>query len=209
MPIVPDASHAFVWNAVEDLKRANATTTHDEERRAAVLVPLVSCDGMPSLLYTARSEHLSSHASEVSFPGGHFEEDVDSSLEDTAIRETSEELLGDYPFEDIEIIGRGSPLPSIRGTPVTPIVGVLPYEIPSPASSVFPGNPDEVDQVFCVSLQELLDVETSDHSPRFQSSIPSFSTREGHRIWGLTAMFTRPLLHRLFKPVLLPKQKKG
>ena len=40
------------------------------------------------------------HASEVSFPGGHFDSTVDTSLEETALREAQEELLGDK-FETV------------------------------------------------------------------------------------------------------------
>ena len=171
----------------------------NQERQAAVLVPLVSFRGEPSLLYTTRAQGLP-HPGEVSFPGGHLEEDVDNSLEDTAIREAQEELLGDYPWEDVYILGRTTPIPAASGTPVTPIIGILPYEI---HESTFPGHSAEVDEVFVLSLNELLAVESSERSPRFKSDMPVFHRTHGERIWGLTAIITRPLLHNLFKPALL------
>jgi 8-oxo-dGTP pyrophosphatase MutT (NUDIX family) len=174
------------------------------KRKAAVLVPLVSYQGEPSLLFTTRSKNVS-HSSDVSFPGGHFEESVDASLEATAIRETQEELLGNYPWDEIEIIGKTTPLPSKIGTSVTPVIGILPYEI-GPHS--FPGCEHEVQDVFSVSLQELINTEGEEHLDRFNSKIPVFTTREGKRIWGLTAVITKPILHKLLKPVFFEKEFK-
>ena len=185
-PLFPPHIQRKVWH----------TVTIRPERKAAVLVPLVSYEGTPSLLFTMRSSIMPSHASEVSFPGGHFDKEVDSSLEDTALRETREELLGDYPFEEIEVIGRATSLPSIRGTPVSPVIGVFPYEI---SKDTFPGDPGEVDEIFCVPLKELKQIETSEHSPRFKMPIPVFPAGN-HKIWGLTAVVTRPLLHKVFLP---------
>jgi len=199
------------------------TVPLNEERLAAVLVTLVSYNNKPSLIYTTRSNHLPSHQGEVSFPGGHFDSQYDSNLEDTAVREAKEELLGPetFPWDDIHILGRATPLPSIRGTPVTPIIAVLPYEVQSTTDdnidedskssnsnsgrhpTIFPGSPDEVDDVFCVSIEELLEVETTEPSNRFKIDIPVFPTHDNKKIWGLTAVVTKPLLHKLFKPVLL------
>lgn len=172
----------------------------DSERRAAILVPLVSWEGVPSLLYTTRSNELPTHASEVSFPGGHFDEALDETLEDTALREAQEELLGDYPWESVELIGQTSPLPSIRGTPVTAVVGVLPYQV---SANTFPGNAGEVAEVFAVPLKDLVEMETFQASERFHANIPVFPVAEDKQIWGLTAVVTRPLLHKIFRPVLL------
>jgi hypothetical protein len=124
----------------------------------------------------------------VSFPGGHHDEATDDSLEETAIREAQEELLGDYPWEEVEIIGKASPLPSLNGMPVTPVIAVLPYDIDR---HTFPGCLSEVEDVFCVKLKELLEVETSQQSERFQTNVPVFPTLNGKKIWGLTAIVTR------------------
>ena len=177
-PLFPVKREQMVWNS----------TPINREREAAILVPLVCYEGLPSLLFTTRSSRLPTHASEVSFPGGHFDKITDDSLEATAIREAQEELLGYYPWDQVEIIGKASPLPSITGMPVTPIIAVLPFDIDR---HTFPGCPGEVEDVFCVSLKELLEVESSERSKRFQSDVPVFPTKNGKKIWGLTAIVTR------------------
>jgi 8-oxo-dGTP pyrophosphatase MutT (NUDIX family) len=186
------AHHDNVWKTVPSIR--------PQRRAAAILVPLVEYnDGQPSLLFTKRSSALPTHASEVSFPGGHFDSALDTSLEDTALREAQEELLGRYDWQnDVYIVGRTSTLPSINGTPVTPILAVLTRPIDD---HTFPGHAGEVDEVFAVSLSKLLEVETSEHSPRFKTNIPVFPLPENsHKIWGLTAVVARPILHQLLKP---------
>jgi len=177
-PLFPAKQEKMIWKSAPV----------NREREAAILVPLVSYEGEPSLLFTTRSSHLTSHASEVSFPGGHHEEGMDRSLEVTAMREAQEELLGDYPWDEVEIIGKASPLPSISGMPVTPVIAVLPHDIDC---HTFPGSLSEVEDVFCVNLKELLEVETSQHSERFETDVPVFQTLNGKKIWGLTAIVTR------------------
>jgi len=191
-------NHAFPLFPAKREKTIWKSTQIDREREAAILVPLVSYEGLPSLLFTTRSSHLPTHASEVSFPGGHHDEATDRSLEETAIREAQEELLGEYPWDEVEIIGMASPVPSITGMPVTPVIAVLPHDIDR---QTFPGCSSEVEDVFCVSLKELLEVETSQRSERFQCNVPVFFTLNGKKIWGLTAIVTRPILHKLFKPI--------
>ena len=58
---------------------------------AAVLVPLVNRPGRLHLLLTQRTPHLDDHAGQISFPGGRVEAG-DASREETALRETEEEI---------------------------------------------------------------------------------------------------------------------
>jgi 8-oxo-dGTP pyrophosphatase MutT (NUDIX family) len=207
---------------------AKSFDKRDNDKRAAVLVLLCTVNFKPSLLFMVRAGHLSQHAAQISFPGGHFEEDVDETLVDTALRETVEELvpvqqgnsqqhkhdkeaqpmLGPYR---VSILGAATPLPSIRGVPVTPVVAaLLDDELPDPVSTVFPGDSSEVDAIFSVSLEELLEKETSKPLPKSRFGFvdmgaPNYPSKYGD-IWGLTAYIIRPLLHRLFKPVFFDKQ---
>ena len=57
---------------------------------AAVLVPVINRPDGLSVLLTRRTDHLSDHAGQISFPGGKVDA-KDSSPEETALRETEEE----------------------------------------------------------------------------------------------------------------------
>jgi NUDIX domain len=180
-------------------------------KRASVLIPLYSDNGVPSILFTARSTHVPLNPSEISFPGGHSLEN--ETLEDTAIREAEEELLGNYSWRDpsqMVILGRGTTVPAITGTPVTPIIAVMTRTIQQPLHHIFPGDKSEVDVVFGISLQELLATEHNHELPNHpllgkDRVGPRYPSPHGH-IWGLTAFMLRPLLHKLFRPVFQLKR---
>ena len=71
------------------LEKNVSTPPVKELRKAAVLLALSDEDD-PQLLYTLRSNKVSSHGGEVAFPGG-MQEKSDASLEETALRESEEE----------------------------------------------------------------------------------------------------------------------
>ena len=60
-------------------------------RKASVLIPIIEIDGKLHLLFEVRSRNIK-QGSEVCFPGGKFDNAKDTTTEDTAIRETIEEL---------------------------------------------------------------------------------------------------------------------
>ena len=205
----------------------NAKTERSDKRKkrqrpAAVLIPLCTVNDVPSVLFTLRSATLTSHAGQISFPGGHADcEELGDPIQ-TALRETREELLGHghndsntrpsyvqnngniYDFENgISILGRMQAVPSITGNMVTPIIGALTYDLPSndAVHDMFPGNKGEVDEVFAMSIDELLKVETSQELRRLGTMGPVFPAGERRgKIWGLTAIILRPLLHKVLVP---------
>lgn len=154
---------------------------------AAVLVPLVThADGMTVLL-TRRAESLSDHAGQISFPGGR-RQPSDRSPEETALRETEEEI-GVVPAR-VEIVGRLNAHDTGTGFRVMPVVGMI-----APPLELVP-DPDEVAEVFEVPLGFVLD--PANH--RFETRILRGSERQiavlpyGDRfIWGLTARLLNEL----------------
>ena len=63
----------------------------DEYFNSAVLIPLVELNGAYSLLFEKRAAKIR-QGGEICFPGGEFDPDIDKTMENTAIRETIEEL---------------------------------------------------------------------------------------------------------------------
>lgn len=173
---------------------------------AAVLVPICSVGGKPSIIFTLRSGKVGSHKNQISFPGGHFDTRLDKTIEDTARREMEEELRGSIDYQkDIEILGRTDDVPSLSGTIVTPVVAVL-HRIfldTNHFHRVF-WNPckDEVEKVFFRTVQDLLDSETNEVLKRLGGrKAPCFPGDDGN-IWGLTALILKPIIHKVLIPAL-------
>jgi 8-oxo-dGTP pyrophosphatase MutT (NUDIX family) len=118
---------------------------------AAVLVPIVmrgEQGNEPHLLLTQRTQHLSSHAGQIAFPGGKVDPD-DQSVEHAALREAEEEV--GLTAEYVEVLGQ---LPSyITGTSfhITPVVALV-----SP-NHTLQTNAYEVEFAFEVPLSFLMD----------------------------------------------------
>lgn len=159
---------------------------HEPARKAAVLIPLCVVDHKVSLLYTLRAPHLKSHRGQVSFPGG-MQDTHDKSLEETALRETEEELGIDE--NDIDVWGSGNLIVTRGETCVLPVIGRIKQEIKLDRLKI---NHHEVEEVFAVPLQDLCHPANVGHT-QFRGaqsySTPVF-TGGSRRIWGLTAMIT-------------------
>jgi len=165
-------------------------------RAAAVLVPLVERDEGLTVLLTQRNANLSSHAGQISFPGGRWE-DTDTSRVDTALRETEEEVgLGrDY----VEVIGSLPDYITGTGYDVSPVVGLV--------SGGFTLRPEasEVADVFEVPLAFLMNPSHHERrlfrwvdGERIFYAMPYPREDGGHRfIWGATAGMLRNLYHLL------------
>ncbi|GFN91699.1 nucleoside diphosphate-linked moiety x motif 8 [Plakobranchus ocellatus] len=161
---------------------------------AAILVPLCTVKGEPSLLYTLRSTRLTKHKGQVSFPGGNVDE-KDPDIVFTALRETQEEL-GIHPSR-FEIWGRMRPLPTGSSHKIVePVVARLTggdLDV-----SKLRLSPDEVEEAFTVSLKHLCN-SANIGATRFRSDTSKPYTTPvflgaPHRIWGFTAIVTHILL---------------
>jgi 8-oxo-dGTP pyrophosphatase MutT (NUDIX family) len=169
------------------------------QKRAAVLIPLVNYNDSPSVIFTLRTTTVNSHKGQVSFPGGHLE--PHESPQDAALRETWEELGFNSALFDI--IGQGQTIPAITGTHVTPVIAFLRTNLTNLNDLAV--SEDEVARVFVRSIDEL-------RSPGFRSiekvsrngivmEMPVFGpNRQEERIWGLTAFLLDAALHRVVYP---------
>ena len=161
---------------------------------AAVMVPLVPRPSGVQVLLTQRTPHLSDHAGQISFPGGRVEPS-DETREETALRETEEEigLLRDR----VTILGRLPDYEIPTGFRITPVVGWAepPFDLELDAF--------EVAAAFEVPLAHFLDL------TRFQRREYQFRGRHRHYmavpfggryIWGATAGMLYSLARILSRP---------
>jgi len=154
-------------------------------REAAVLIPIVKrLEGL-TVLFTKRTDHLSNHPGQISFPGGHTEEE-DESANHAALRETEEEV--GLPSSYVQVIGQLNDYLTRTGFRITPIVGLV--DVPFPTEP----DPHEVAEVFEVPLSFLMDEGNHQKCSRI------FMERERHfwampyndyYIWGATAGMMR------------------
>ncbi|MEO7495032.1 MAG: CoA pyrophosphatase [Massilia sp.] len=160
---------------------------------AAVLVPLVARPDGLTMLLTQRTEHLSNHAGQISFPGGRAEPS-DASPVDTALREAQEEIGLDR--RHVELLGVMPEYLTGSGFRVTPVVGLLapPFDLVA--------DPHEVAEIFEVPLEFLMNGAnhqrlafegTAEAARRKFYAIPY----ERFFIWGATAGMLRNLFHFL------------
>ncbi|MFQ5765846.1 MAG: NUDIX hydrolase [Rhodospirillales bacterium] len=148
---------------------------------AAVLVALVNRAGGLTTLFTRRTENLENHAGQISFPGGH-REPGDDTPEETALRETEEEI--GLHRRHVEVIGRLGRYVTRTGFAVTPVVALVepPFELEP--------DPREVEDVFEVPLSFLLDPANHErHAHEVGGQTREFYAMpyEGYYIWGATA----------------------
>ncbi len=151
-------------------------------RPAAVLVPLVTSPAGLRVLLTRRTEHLSSHAGQVSFPGGRVEEQDRSALE-TALRESKEEI-GLLP-ERVQVAGLLDRYQTITGYLITPVVAF----VDGRGLDLHP-DPGEVAEIFDLPLSLVLDrsrykVGACDYEGRHREFY--YLEHEEQFIWGATA----------------------
>ncbi len=155
---------------------------------AAVLALFYPAEGETHLVFIKRNEYDGPHSAQVSFPGG-AKEANDTNLQETALRETCEEVGISGP---IEILGSLTPL----HIPVSNFM-VYPFVGWTEESPVFHPDPTEVQYVIEAPLAGLLDPSSVDSEILYhhQQSIEAPFYRVGkEKIWGATAMMLSEVL---------------
>ena len=160
-------------------------------RPAGVLIPIVQRRDDLTILMTRRSDELTHHAGQVSFPGGRME-DADTDIVETALRETEEEV--GIARHLVTVLGHLRPTPTITGYAVTPTVGLIEDDV---QLSLDPG---EVADAFEVPLEYLMDTRNYKESFReFKGQkLKVIEVRfDGQRIWGATAFILSRFINHL------------
>jgi 8-oxo-dGTP pyrophosphatase MutT (NUDIX family) len=156
---------------------------------AAVLIAITDRP-LPGILLTVRREHLRTHAGQIAFPGGRIEPDETASA--AALREAHEEVLLEPAA--VDLVGSIEPYRTVTGYVVTPVLGVIPPDLP-----LLP-HEHEVAELFEAPLDFLLDPDNQ----HLQSALLQGRERRyyeivwnGRRIWGATAAMIVNLSRRL------------
>jgi len=163
-----------------------------ERKPAAVLVPIVRREPGATMLFTQRTDNLTSHPGQVAFPGGKIDLD-DPSAEAAALREAEEEI-GLSP-QDVEMIGRAPDYLTGSGYHIKPVLGLIAPDVD------FRLNEEEVSDVFEVPLGFLMDPANHVMGSRVWQGVRRhyYEMPYGERhIWGVTAGIVRILYERLY-----------
>jgi 8-oxo-dGTP pyrophosphatase MutT (NUDIX family) len=183
--------HYSTQNILSELISPLDDKLDSSARPAAVLIPVTDLEHAPEVVLTRRAKHLSTHAGQISFPGGMWEPQ-DADLSDTALRESWEEV--GLNREEVKIVARFAPRESRFGVQVTPFLGVIPS-----AAKLTPSI-EETDQIISVPLLFFMEKEPRriDYKERGGRVLrmPSWHF-EDHEIWGLTAMIIDEMLEPL------------
>ena len=156
---------------------------------AAVLVAVTDRQ-RPGIILTLRRENLRTHAGQVAFPGGRLDDGEDEIS--AALREAHEEIMLDPAA--VEVIGSIEAYRTVTGYIVSPVLGVVPPDLP------LTPHEHEVADWFEAPLDFLLDPANQQR----RSALFKGVTRHYYeiiwndrRIWGATAAMIVNLSRRL------------
>ena len=144
----------------------------------------------PGVILTVRREHMRTHAGQIAFPGGRLDPGEDAVA--ATRREAQEEILLD-PAE-VDIAGSIEPYRTVTGYVVTPVLGVIPPDLP------LQPHEHEVADWFEAPFDYLLDSANQHRrSALFQGRTRHYYeiVWEDRRIWGATAAMIVNLSRRL------------
>lgn len=161
-----------------DMRVAGADAA--ELRPAAVLIAITD-RAEPGVILTTRPAWLNRHAGQVAFPGGRVDAG-DASIEAAALREAEEEIA--LPRHAVQIAGRSISFHSGSGFAITPVVAVVPPDLPlSP-------DPNEVEAIFEAPLSLLLNrANFAAQQAEWMGKMREYHELHwnGFHIWGITA----------------------
>lgn len=147
---------------------------------AAVLIA-VSDEPVPQLILTQRPASMRRHAGQIAFPGGRVDPEDDGPIT-AALREAREEVALDPTL--VEVLGTMAPYATGTGFAITPVVGLVPADVP------LTPHEREVAEVFRVPFDFVID--PANHQVReteWQGRLRRYYVIpwQGRQIWGATA----------------------
>ncbi|HVR91170.1 MAG TPA: CoA pyrophosphatase [Novosphingobium sp.] len=160
-----------------------------ETRDAAVLAAITDRE-RPGFLLIHRPSNMRAHPGQVAFPGGKIDPGEDAV--EAALREANEEL--GIHAGDVAVIGPSDIYRTGTGYAVTPVLAVVPPDLP------LQPNPTEVAAWFEVPVDFVFDatnhVQQSVHWQGRERRYIEILWQD-HRIWGVTAAIIANLSRRI------------
>jgi 8-oxo-dGTP pyrophosphatase MutT (NUDIX family) len=163
---------------------------HDDEPHLAAVLIAITDRPEPGLILTLRREDMRTHAGQVAFPGGRIDEGEDARA--AALREAYEELGLDPAL--VRTIGEADTYHTVTGYGVTPVVGVVPPDLP------LAPNPAEVADWFEAPLDFVLDpANQRQMTAEYRGAKRHYYQIDwqGRQIWGATAAMLVNLSRRI------------
>lgn len=188
-PLTGTSSHKKMVPKNRVFELSNEEYIAKKTKQAAVLMLIYPKNSLAHIALIQRNEYEGVHSSQIAFPGGKYEE-TDLNLQETALRETFEEI--GIPSEQVKIIRQFSKVyiqPS--NFLVYPFLGFAEHTL-----NFFP-DPNEVSQIIEMPISMLLDdknlvTKTITTSYAFNITVPTFQFFN-HTVWGATAMMLSEL----------------
>ncbi len=126
----------------------NLSVNRDADWVEAAVLVAITDRPEPGIILTQRPETMRKHAGQVAFPGGRMDAS-DADIIAAALREAEEEIA--LPRGNVHVIGTASPYKTITDYRITPVVAVIPPDLP-----LHP-NDNEVAAIFEIPLTIALD----------------------------------------------------
>jgi len=177
-------------------QRLSDPNTHNRDqfkssqyRQAAVLIPLLYENDHWSLLFTRRTDTVIDHKGQVSFPGG-AQEAQDDSDEDTALRETEEEI--GLLSQNVRVLGKLPAFQTISSYQITPVVARIDlWPVDLRLSEA------EVSRVFTIPVAWLASCDHWQEQIYRQHPVIFYQQFDGELLWGITASITQQFLRQM------------
>lgn len=191
---------SFMWHAdplIEDWNEDKILFNGEQAFiEAATLMPLIHTPHGIHMVLTRRAKHLKKHSGQISFPGGRIDA-ADLSAAYAALRETHEEIGVEPNY--VQLLGQMPDLFTGTGFLMRSYVAQL------HPGYTFKANADEVDEVFTVPLEFLMNpanhrlhtAKLPDGKIRSYFSMPW----KDYYIWGATAAVIRNFYFRLHQAI--------
>jgi len=155
-------------------------------RKSAVMILLFIENNELYLLLIQRANYKGPHGGQISFPGGKFEINQDKNLQDTALRETFEEI--NIPKENVNVLGGLS----VLNIPISRI-SVQPYVAYCKNISKLKPDGFEAIDTYKIPLSFFRNNENIRLWKDSDLEYPYYNFEE-KRIWGATAMIISELV---------------